>query len=153
MDMSIAAPKDLEHLLQVSRRSLWLALGFIALFGAVGLVLLALPDTKAGRIAASLMSLLPLMMVLALGGLRMRARGVSMAPSNPELRAIRNDELRQASLHKAYRNGFFALLLAQPLLVVLLTVIPGAYPIPMMAGAGSAIGAVVFLASLLYYDR
>jgi bacteriorhodopsin len=153
MDMSIAPPKDLEHLLQVSRRSLWLALGFIALLGAVGLVLLALPDTKAGRIAASLMSMLPLMMVLALAGLRMKAKGVNMASSNPELRAIRNDELRQASLHKAYRNAFFALLLAQPLLVVLLTVIPGAYPIPMMAGAGSAIGAVVFLASLLYYDR
>jgi hypothetical protein len=153
MDMSIAASDNLEHLVHVSRRSLWVALGFILLCGGAGLVLLVLPDAQAARMAKNLMMMLPLVIVFAIAALRMTAKGVSMNPSNPALQAIRNDELRQASLHRAYRNGFFALLTAQPLLAVLLTVLPGAYPVAVMAGAGSMAGAVVFLASLLYYDR
>jgi hypothetical protein len=151
--MSIAASDKLEHLVHVSRRSLWAALGLILLCGGPGLVLLVLPDTQAARMAKTLMMILPLLIVFAGAGLRMTAKGASMNPSNPGLKAIRNDELRQASLHCAYRNGFFALLMAQPLLAVLLTAMPGAYPVAVMAGAGSLAGAVVFLATLLYYDR
>jgi hypothetical protein len=153
MDMSIAASDNLEHLVHVSRRSLWAALGVILLCGVAGLGMLVLPDAQAARMAKALMMMLPFVIVFALAGLRMAARGASMAPSNPALEAIRSDELRQASLHRAWRNGFFALLMAQPMLAVLLTAMPGAYPVAVMAGAGSLAGAVVFLASLLYYDR
>jgi bacteriorhodopsin len=153
MDMSIAAPKDLEHLVHVSRRSLWVALGIILLCGLAGLVLLALPDTSVARMAKNLMMMLPLVIVIALAGLRLTAKGVSMNPANPGLKAIRNDELRQASLHKSYRNGFFTLMLSQPLLATLLTLMPGAHPVAVMADAGSLAGAAAFLGSLLYYDR
>jgi hypothetical protein len=153
MDMSIAALDNLEHLVHVSRRSLWVALGVILLCGVAGLAMLVLPDAQAARMPKALMVMLPLVIVFAGAGLRMAAKGVSMNPSNPGLKAIRNDELRQASLHRAYRNGFFALLMAQPMLAVLLTAMPGVYPVAVMAGAGSLTGAVVFLASLLYYDR
>jgi hypothetical protein len=153
MDMSIAASDNLEHLVHVSRRSLWAALGVILLCGVAGLGMLVLPDVQDARMAKTLMMMLPLVIVFALAGLRMAARGASMAPSNPALEAIRSDELRQASLHRAWRNGFFALLMAQPMLAVLLTAMPGVYPVAVMAGAGSLAGAVVFLASLLYYDR
>jgi hypothetical protein len=155
MDMRIAAPNNLENLVHVSRRGLWAAFVIIVVFGAAGLVLLCARDTPAARMATGLMTMLPLAIAVALGGMAMKAKakGVSMSPSNPALRAIRNDELRQASLHKAWRNGFLALLVAQPLMSVLLTALPAAYPMAVMGLAACLTGATVFLASLLYYDR
>jgi hypothetical protein len=63
------------------------------------------------------------------------------------------DELRQASLHRAYRNGFIGILILQPLLVLLLPWTPVVYPAAVMACASVTTGAVIVLGSLLYYDR
>jgi hypothetical protein len=61
--------------------------------------------------------------------------------------------LRQASLHRAYRNGFIAMLILQPLLVLLLPWTSVVYQTAAMACASVTAGAAIVLGSLLYYDR
>jgi hypothetical protein len=69
------------------------------------------------------------------------------------LKAVRKDELRQASLSRAWRNGFFAVLGLQPVLALGLAWSGAADGIALMAAGTVTIGAVTVLASLLWYDR
>jgi hypothetical protein len=152
--MSMSAPKDLERVVRASRRQLALALVLIVIYGGASLVMLTVPDSGAAQLARKLWTMLPVVVsIVAAGSLYLSSRGASMKPSNPALKAIRNDELRQASQHRAYRNGFFVLLVAQPVMAVLLATYPVHSPLAVMAAAGALLGATAFLASLLYYDR
>jgi hypothetical protein len=95
----------------------------------------------------------PIIDVLAAAGLKASARGARTNPSDPAMKALLNDELRQHSMKLAYRNGFFAVLLAQPLLALAPTWIQVAHPVPLMACLTIVAGVVVMTASLLYFDR
>jgi hypothetical protein len=67
--------------------------------------------------------------------------------------AVLDDELRQASLHRAYRNAFMLMLVLQPVLAIAVTTVAVASPAAIMACATAVAGAVTMLGSLLYYDR
>ena len=69
------------------------------------------------------------------------------------MQALRNDELRQFAQAKAFRNGFFVLLAYPPICAVALTWLAVANPLPIVVESGACLGAVVALASLLWYDR
>ena len=77
----------------------------------------------------------------------------SGAPTSAEVRALVDDELRQASQQKASRNGFLAVLAAQVVLAPALAWLSTPYPVALMAVLTIATGLTVFLASLLYHDR
>lgn len=138
-----------ESLVSYSHRSLWLALAFILVLGGTAVSFAIFPGAKmTGNVAA----LLPMAIVLAAVGLR--SRGGKLAAQHPAaMKSIQEDELRQLSLHRAYRNGLLAVLVAQPLLAFTLASFAAAFPLAVMAAASVTVGAVAVLASLLVYDR
>lgn len=148
--MSPAVHHDQEKLIALSRRQLWLALSTVLVIGVAATCLLAFPSAQPAVFATRLFSLLPLFLVLAVAGLRMRGRG---APGSAQVQALVNDELRQASVQLASRNGFVAVLAAQALLAPALSLLALPNPLALMAVLTIGAGVTVFLASLLYHDR
>lgn len=134
-----------ESLVRLSRRHLWTAFFVIALIGAFGLLQLLAPDSKA---AQKLPVVLPLFIVIAVVRLRRLAQ-----PGVPSMKIVHDDELRQAALTRAYRSGLLTVVILQPLLAVGLPSVAVANPIALMAAATALTGALVFLGSLLYFDR
>jgi hypothetical protein len=141
---------DTDALVRLSRRTLWFALVFILLLGVTG-VLSSVVDSRAA--IGKVWELLPLVIAIGAIALKTSARGAFANPGNPALKVLRSDELRQASLHRAYRNGFIAMLILQPLLVLLLPWTSVVYQTAAMACASVTAGAAIVLGSLLYYDR
>lgn len=143
MQSLIDSPAD--ALVRLSRRSLWTAVILIALIGASGMLQLLAP---ASRAATSLAMMLPVAIVIAVIGLRSAS-----APDAASLTIVLDDELRHAALSQAYRNGLFAVLIAQPLLAVALATAGVVHALPAMAAATALTGALAFLGSFLYLDR
>lgn len=144
--MKTAVHDHQDKLVAFSRRQLWFALGAVLVLAAVAVGLLAFPGAEA---PARLFSLLPIVIVLAVAALKTGGG----APTSAELRALVDDELRQASQQKASRNGFLAVLAAQVVLAPGLAWLSTPYPVALMAVLTIATGLTVFLASLLYHDR
>jgi hypothetical protein len=130
-----------------SRRSLWTLLFLLIAIGAGAALSLAYPAVS------RLSMLIPLMFVIAAAALRSSAKGADVNPSSPGMKAILNDELRQASMHRAFRNAFLAVLIAQPLLAFLPELVAIDRPAPLMAVVTIWIGMIVMVASVLYHDR
>lgn len=79
--------------------------------------------------------------------------GMSKRIDKRSIDAVRNDELRQASLQRAWRNGFFVMLVAQPIFAVAFVWISVSHEAAVMAAVTVATGSLTALASLLWYDR
>jgi hypothetical protein len=114
------------------------------LLAALGLLLLT---GLAAMLGGVLWMALPVIITITAGSLYSMSKRVDAR----SLAAVRNDELRQASLQRAYRNGFFAMLLLQPLLGV--TLYGSAAGAAIVTAASVTVGAVTVLASLLWHDR
>jgi hypothetical protein len=93
------------------------------------------------------MSIMPVLMIVIIAALKREGGRIDARA----LEAMRKDELRQASQQRAYRNGFFAMLLLQPLLGVTLYGSPAGAAIA--TAASVTVGAVTVLGSLLWHDR
>jgi hypothetical protein len=129
---------------RMSHRQLLAALGLVLLLGAAALLSLG-----AGGACSALWMVLPVIItitVVSLGGM-----GKRVDPGT--LDAVRKDELRQASLSRAWRNGFLAVLGLQPVLALGLEWSGAAHAATLMAAAAATVGSVTVLASLLWYDR
>lgn len=142
-----------ELLVQYSHRSLWVTLAGVSLLGAYAVCTIMFPESAAAASANRLMQGFPIVIVLLLGILQYPLRRRKIDPTGPAMQRILNDELRQFSLQRAYRNALGAVVVAQPLLVALLywRNTPGAAAF--MASATGVIGLFTVLASILYYDR
>jgi uncharacterized membrane protein len=140
-----------EKLIQMSRRQLWFAMGFITILGTLAILRLASLQTKSE--VAALWANLPIVIIIAVTAMKRAKKRVEGTMSPRQLDAIVNDELRQASQQRAYRNGFFAVLVAQPLLAIVVTSMEPAYPVGIMAVGSAIAGALTMFGSLLYYDR
>lgn len=143
------SPKDEvpEQLVAYSHRMLKVALVVILMLGftAIGLAI------HAGS-GWNFMPFVPIAITIVVLGLR--KRGDRLAAEHPDvMKDILDDELRQQSLNRAYRNGLFAVLAVQPLLAFGLMSLPAAYPLALMAVATLTVGAAVVLGSVLVYDR
>lgn len=138
-----------EQLVQLSRRQLWLALVFIFVFGTIAIVQLAFP----GQHMHKLWSNSPVVIIVALASLSRAIRRVKEKATASGMRVVLDDELRQASLQRAYRNAFFAMLVLQPLMALAVTTFALANSVAVMAAASALGGAVAMLGSFLYYDR
>jgi hypothetical protein len=131
---------------QMSHRHLMAALAIIGALGVTAMLSLTRAGGDAGKI---LWTVLPVMITVTAASLHRMYRRVDTRA----MKAMRSDELRQASLQRAWRNGFFAVLGAQPLLALGLTWSGAAYGVALMAAATVTIGAGVALTTLQWYDR
>jgi hypothetical protein len=145
--MSPTSADQTERLVQFSRRQLWFVLVFLLLLGAGHLADMLVP----GRISA-LVSL-PLSIVVFFAMPSLKTDGIDFSSSSPAMRALQNDELRQLARAKAFCNGFFVLLAYPPICAFTLTGLAVANPLPAVVASSAWLGAVVCLASLLWYDR
>ena len=142
-----------DLLARYSRLGLYFALALLLLLGSYAVLIHAFPDSSAAAVAHRYAILLPLAIIIALAALRSTLHGVSAHPRNPAVKALRNDELRGHAVNKAYRNGLIAVLLVQPVLVLLLSSAELPYPLVPMASATVLFGVAAFICSLIAYDR
>jgi hypothetical protein len=147
ISMSQTSTDQTERLVQFSRRQLWFVLVFLLVLGAGHMVDLYAP-TKISALVG-----VPIFLVAFFAMPSLKATGIDFSGANPAMQALRNDELRQFALAKAFRNGFFVLLAYPPLCAFALTGLAVANPLPAVVASGAWLGAVVFLASVLWYDR
>lgn len=140
-----------DLMVEHSRRQLWVALVLILTLGSGALFLLAFPGKGSGT-WQKLMFLYPDIVAIALVSLR-RSKRQLVGVSAARVHAVVDDELRRHSLGKAWRNGFFVMLLAQPVLGLAVTWLDTAYPVALLAAASALAGVTTALASVLYYDR
>jgi hypothetical protein len=137
---------SIEDAVRMSHRHLMAALAIIGALGVTAVLSLTTAGGDAGKI---LWTVLPVMITVTAASLQRMYKRVDTRA----MKAIRNDELRQASLQRAWRNGFFAVLGLQPLLALGLTWRGAEYGIGLMAAATVTIGAGVALTTLQWYDR
>ncbi len=142
-----------DVLLKYSRRSLWVLLGSLTILAGAALVSNFFPDSAGAAMAQRVFTLFPIAIVIALGALRGTLGGVAADPGKGAMKALLSDEWRLQCLNRAYRNALFAVLLAQALLALLLTVFTVASPVATMASATAFIGVATVLVSMLVYDR
>ncbi len=142
-----------ELLEQYSRRGLWVALALLLLLGGYAITINVFPDSAAAAMADKAFSMLPIVIVIAVAAMRTSLKGVSADPRSAAMKAVLNDELRQVSLQRAYRNGFVAVLLAQPVMVMLVHWFALPHPVELMASCSAVVGVATLLVSVLYFDR
>jgi len=132
---------------RVSRRHLLTALALVLLLGLAAVLSFGPPEfAHAGHVLWKLLPVGITIAAVALGGMSKRVDARA-------LHAVRNDELRRASLQRGLRNGFLAVLALQPVLALGLTGSGAANAIALMAAATATVGTATVLASLLWYDR
>ena len=144
---------DSELLVNYSRLSLYFALVLLLALGTYAVLIHVYPDSAAAATAHRFAILLPILIVIALASLRSQLHGVRAHPREAAMKALHSDELRAQSLSRAYRNGLIAVLLAQPVLVFVLSAAALPLPLVPMASATVLVGAVTVLCSLIFHDR
>jgi hypothetical protein len=132
---------------RISHRQLLTALGLLLLLGLAAL--LGLGEGATAQAGGALWKALPLVIVITVAALHRMGKRVDARA----LEAVRKDELRQASLQRAWRNGFLAVLFLQPVLALGLTWSGAAHGVALMAAVTATLGAATVLASLLWHDR
>jgi hypothetical protein len=135
---------DIDAAARMSHRQLLGVLMVLLLLGVSVLWSYGLFGNKESTVP---MSIMPVLMIVIIAALKREGRRIDARA----LEAMRKDELRQASQQRAYRNGFFAMLLLQPLLGVTLYGSPAGAAIA--TAASVTVGAVTVLGSLLWHDR
>lgn len=146
--MSPTSTDQTERLVQFSRRQLWVVLVFLLVLGAAHLVDLFVPGKISALVSVPVFIAIFFALPLSLKGGR-----IDFSRASPAMQALRNDELRQLARAKAFRNGFFVLLAYPPICAITLTGLAVANPLPAVVASSAWLGAVVCLASLLWYDR
>jgi hypothetical protein len=143
---------ETDHLVRYSRRSLSVALVLILLLGVPGALSLGFPDTAAGVLFKQFANALPIGFILAVVALR-PAKRARIDPSGLAMQAVLYDELRAASVNRAYRNAFMGVMVLQPVLAVTLARYAIANPVAFSSCVTVVFGISLLLASILYYDR
>ena len=131
---------------RMSHRHLMAALMIVGMLGLAAVLSLTSAGGQAGKI---LWTVLPVIITITAAALHRKYKRIDVRA----LEAMRNDELRQASLSRAWRNGFLAVLGLQPVLALGLVWSGTAYGIALMAAVTACVGAATVHASVLWYDR
>jgi hypothetical protein len=153
MHMTPNMLSETDELVRYSRRSLWLALVVVVMLGVPGAFSLGFPDSETGAFLRRFASALPIGIIIAVAYMRSWVNRARLNPSGSAMQAIQNDELRADSMNRAFRNAFVGVMVLQPVLAVWLTRIAMADPLAFAACVTVLSGAVLLLASILYYDR
>jgi hypothetical protein len=131
---------------RMSHRHLMAALMIVGMLGLAAVLSLTTAGGDAGK---ALWTVLPVILTVTAASLHRLYKRVDIRA----LKAVRNDELRQASLSRAWRNGFFAVLGLQPVLALGLTWNGAAHGVALMAAGTVSAGTLAMITTLLWYDR
>jgi hypothetical protein len=131
---------------RMSHRHLLAALMIVSMLGLAAVLSLTTAEGRADKI---LWTVLPVIIAVTAASLQRMYKRVDTRAR----KAMQTDELRQASLSRAWRNGFFAVLALQPLLSLGLVWSGATQGIALMAAITVCVGAGVVHTSLLWYDR
>ncbi|HEY6456954.1 MAG TPA: hypothetical protein VIY90_16900 [Steroidobacteraceae bacterium] len=142
-----------ELFVKFSRRSLWIALALILALGGYAIVINVFPNSIAASSAHRLANILPLAITIAVAWAYLSLQGSAADKRGALMTGMLNDELRQHSLNRAYRNGLVAVLVGQPALALLVAWAARPFPELLMASATALIGTSVVLCTMLIYDR
>jgi hypothetical protein len=137
---------SIDAAVRMSHRHLMAALMIVSMLGFAAVLSLTTAGGDAGK---ALWTVLPVLITLTAASLQRMYKKVDTRA----LKAVRNDELRQASLTRAWRNAFFAVLGLQPVLALGLVWSGTAYGVALMAAATVTIGTGTALTTLQWYDR
>jgi hypothetical protein len=137
---------SIEAAVRMSHRHLAAALMIVGMLGCAAVLGLT---TAGGDPDRTSWTVLPVIITVTAAALHRMYKRVGVRA----LEAMRDDELRQASLSRAWRNGFLAVLGLQPVLALGLAWSGTAHGIALMAAVTAGVGAATVLASLLWYDR
>lgn len=139
-----------DQLIHASRTMLWLALIVVALLGAIALAINLFPESGWDNRLQQLLQILPIFIVA--GIFSIRKKGLKLDPNDSAMKVVLEDELRVASVHRAYRYGFMSVLFAQPVLAVLLQ-FTEQNNVWIMSSISLTLGLSVFIATTLILDR
>lgn len=139
-----------EQLVQASRTMLWFALIVVLLLGGVVIGIQLFPNSMYTDTLTRFMQLLPLAIAIALFAIKRKA--VSTNPTDSAMKEVLMDELRLSSTHRAYRYGFFFMLVLQPLLAFSLAHFQK-NEVWLMCSISLTLGVSVLFASILVLDR
>ena len=156
LDMADNASNRAELLLRFSRRSMIVLLFVVVVLGGVALSLMLSPAGAVGNRANLASWLMPVAIVIIVGALQTSLRGQRWDPSSPEVKAILQDEWRQANIARASRAALIAVLILQWPLALALGFLARLSPPRMamaMAASTMTLGLVTLISLLLYFDR
>ncbi|MDG2536414.1 hypothetical protein P5Y53_01915 [Dyella jiangningensis] len=151
--MSRHTHSQIDRMIRLERRGIWLCLMVILLLGAVVLLAGATHDPTLAQLARWIMSII-IPLAIVFGAVWVNRAQDGSAPESKENReAIVHDELRQVATYKAFRAGFFAMLCALAVFCLLSFVTTLIWSAGLLAATTITLGIAVFLGSFLFYDR
>jgi hypothetical protein len=137
---------SIDAAVRMSHRHLLAALLIVMVLGLAAV--LSLTNTG-GDVSTNLLRALPIIVALTVAPLNRMYKRVETRAR----KAVHTDELRQASVARAWRNGFFAVLGLQPVIAAALSWSGSAHGVALMAALTVTIGTGVALTTLQWYDR
>lgn len=138
---------EIDVAARMARRQLLLALSLLLFLGFAALLSLGTPALAA--MGHALWTMMPVLIAISVAALYVMGKRVDKR----SMRAVREDELRQTSLNRAWRNGFLVILGTQPLAATAIAWWPMNHETAAMAAISVVTGSLTVLASLLWYDR
>ena len=142
-----------ERYLRFSHRSM-VALFIITLVVGGLCLTMALRPGDTPRWMTSLVALLPTAIAIGVVTLqRATLRGDRWDPRSPEVQAVLQDEWRRTSMDRAIRVAFFAVLIAQIPIGLLVAPLPSLRAVMAMATTTLTLGMATFLALFLFFSR
>lgn len=148
--MMIADENRTETYLRFSRRSVFLVLAMTLAAGSTFVATALWPDGAFSHWMGSAFAVMPVILA-TLFLTAMRKRGFH--PGAPEVKAVRDDEWRQANMDRALRVAFVVVLLAQLPLAVCFAHLPTTRALFGLGGSTMALGIAVLASAFLFYDR
>lgn len=139
-----------ETYLRFSRRSLFFVLAMTVAAGSTFVATALWPDSAFSHWMGSAFVVMPVILS-TLFLTAMRKRGVH--PGAPEMKAVRDDEWRQANMDRALRVAFVVVLLAQLPLAVCFSHLPTTRALFGLGGSTMALGIAALTSAFLFYDR
>ncbi len=145
---------SVDRLLKFSRNGVWLSLIIITVLGVCFFLPIVYPDnTNINKIATFTLKLLPIAIVVSVGWLSFSLQGVSTNVNGAEMKVVRSDELRKASLNTSWKFGFLAVMIIQLAFIIMSLMATNPIDGNLTGCATIVTGSIVFLASFLYLDR
>lgn len=153
IQMTSSGPTDrTELLLRISRRSLLVVLAMIVLIAATLIAHVLRP----GSLLADWASRMPWLLPLAIAALFLVFNAPlrrSFRPTDPDVKAMLNDEFRQANLARAQRVAFVVVLVAQIPLATFVSGLNTVGAVTVMSVATITVAMAALIISFLYFDR
>lgn len=142
-----------ERLVRIGRRSLYLLLILILMFGATLVAVLTSPNGAVAKFFERAPWALPIMIILFVGIQRTAMGGKQWDPRSPEVKALLNDELRRVSFDRASRVAFFVTLFLQVPLALAIDTLAPPHALMTMAVANMTLSTATMLVLFLLFDR